>query len=129
MRKLNKSLVIAVLVAVMALATIGGAVLAQDPTALPQQQGSLPQGIDQLPIDDPLVSPIHGDLSGLAPITLFSGTRDIINADARSLVRKARAAHFPLDYHEAPGMLHVYPLLPVPEANEARAVMEKVLKG
>ena len=83
----------------------------------------------QLPIDDPLVSPIHGDLSGLAPITLFSGTRDIINADARSLVRKARAAHFPLDYHEAPGMLHVYPLLPVPEAKGARAVMEKVLEG
>ena len=43
--------------------------------------------------------------------------------------RKARAAGFPLDYHEAPGMLHVYPLLPIPEANGARAVMERVLKG
>jgi acetyl esterase/lipase len=83
----------------------------------------------ELPLDDPLVSPIHGDLTGLAPITLFSGTHDIINADARSLVRKARAADFPLDYHEAPGMLHVYPLLPVPEANAARAVMEKALRG
>ena len=39
MRKLNKSLVIAVLVAVMALATIGGVALAQDNEALPQQQG------------------------------------------------------------------------------------------
>lgn len=93
----------------------------------PQAVAQLWRG--ELPIDDPLVSPIHGDLSGLAPITLFSGTRDIINADARSLVRKATATGFPLDYHEAPGMLHVYPLLPVPEANEARAVMEKVLKG
>lgn len=82
-----------------------------------------------LPIDNPLVSPIHGDLSGLAPITLFSGTRDIINADARSLVRKARAEDFPLDYHEASELLHVYPLLPSPEANAARAVMEKALKG
>jgi len=39
MRKLNKSLVIAVLVAVMALATIGGVALAQDNEAPPQQQG------------------------------------------------------------------------------------------
>lgn len=82
----------------------------------------------ELPIDDPLVSPLHGDLSGLAPITLFSGTRDIINADARSLVRKAAAADFPLDYHEGPELLHVYPLLPIPEADEARVVMEKALK-
>jgi len=41
----------------------------------------------ELPLDDPLVSPLHGDLSGLAPIILFSGTRDIFNADARSLAQ------------------------------------------
>ena len=76
-----------------------------------------------------MVSPIHGDLSGLAPITLFSGTHDIVNADAKRLVRKAKEADFPLDYHEAPELLHVYPLMPTPEANEARAVVEKVLNG
>lgn len=62
-----------------------------------------------------------------APITLFSGTHDIINAGARSLARKARAADFPLDHHEAPGMLHVYPLPPIPEGAAARAVMEEIL--
>ena len=36
---MRKSLVIGLLLAVMALATIGGAALAQDPTAPPQQQG------------------------------------------------------------------------------------------
>jgi len=44
-------------------------------------------------------------------------------------VREARAVDFPLDYHEAPGMLHVCPQLPIPEANGARAGMERVLKG
>lgn len=36
---MRKSLVIGLLLAVMALATIGGVALAQDPTAPPQQQG------------------------------------------------------------------------------------------
>ena len=39
MRKLNKSLVIGLLLAVLALSTVGGVVLAQDNQAPPQQQG------------------------------------------------------------------------------------------
>jgi acetyl esterase/lipase len=81
-----------------------------------------------LSLDDPLVSPLCGELRGLAPITLFSGTRDVLNADARQLVNKAAEAQVPLDYHEAPGLCHVYPLLPIPEAREAQAVMERVLR-
>jgi acetyl esterase/lipase len=82
----------------------------------------------ELSLDDPLVSPLCGDLSGLPPITLFSGTRDVLNADARQLVSKAAEAQVPLDYHEAPGLCHVYPLLPIREAREAQAVMERVLQ-
>jgi acetyl esterase/lipase len=73
--------------------------------------------------DDPLVSPITGDLEGLGPLTMFSGTRDILNADAHRLVEKAAAAGHPLDYHEVPGMIHVYPLLPIPEARTARTTI------
>ena len=39
MRKLSKSLVIGLLLAVLALTTVGGVVLAQDNQAPPQQQG------------------------------------------------------------------------------------------
>ncbi len=81
-----------------------------------------------LPIEDPMVSPMNGDLTGLAPITLFSGTRDIMNADARRFIQLASDAGLPVDYHEAAEMLHVYPLLPTPEARRARAVMKAVLK-
>jgi acetyl esterase/lipase len=66
-----------------------------------------------LPVSDPLVSPIHGSLDGLGRITLFSGTHDILNADALALVRKARATGHPLDFHQAPNMLHNHPLLPI----------------
>jgi acetyl esterase/lipase len=81
----------------------------------------------ELPDTDPMVSPIHGDLDGLGPITMFSGTRDILNADAHRLVEKAAATGFALDYHEVPEMIHVYPLLPIPEARAARDLMRRAI--
>lgn len=73
-----------------------------------------------LPVDDPRVSPLHGELSGLPPVTLFTGTRDIMNADAHALHRRLVAADVPVTLHEAPGMIHDYPLLPMPEGRRAR---------
>jgi len=72
---------------------------------------------------DPLVSPINGSLEGLGPVTMFSGTRDILNADATRLVRLAAASGLDLDYHEGVGMIHNYPILPMPEGDDARAVI------
>ncbi|MBK4346749.1 alpha/beta hydrolase fold domain-containing protein [Lacisediminihabitans changchengi] len=81
-----------------------------------------------LPELDPLVSPIYGNLLGLGPITMFSGTRDILNADAHRLVDAAAVAGVDLDFHEAPGMIHVYPLLPIGEAKAAREVMRRAMR-
>ena len=77
--------------------------------------------------DDPMVSPINGDLEGLGRITMFSGTRDILNADAARLVARARTENIPLDYHEAPEMIHVWPLLPIPEARTARSTIASAM--
>lgn len=82
-----------------------------------------------LPVDHPHVSPLLADLTGLNPITLFSGTRDIVNADARRLAARATAAGVELDFHEAPEMLHVYPLLPIPEGRAARAALCTALRS
>lgn len=76
-----------------------------------------------LAFDDPRVSPLACDLTGLGPLTVFSGTRDILNPDARSLVQKALAAGVDVEYHERAGLLHVYPLMPIPEGRAARAVI------
>lgn len=83
--------------------------------------------LGELSVEDPLVSPINADLTGLGPITLFSGTRDILNPDARRLVGLARAAGVPLEFHEEPDMVHVYPLFPIPEGRRARAEIRRVL--
>jgi acetyl esterase/lipase len=73
-----------------------------------------------LAVDDPLVSPLAAALGGLAPVTVFSGTRDILNPDTRLFVDKARAAGVDVDYVQGEGMIHVYPLLPIPEGRAAR---------
>ena len=36
-----------------------------------------------------------------------------------ALFARAEAADWPLEYVVAPGLIHVYPLLPIPEAREA----------
>lgn len=75
-----------------------------------------------LDLRDPRVSPIHGDLTGLPPLQLIVGTRDITLADCRTL-RDRLPAGTALTYHEEPGALHVYPLLPVPEARPGRRMI------
>ncbi len=77
----------------------------------------------ELPEDDWRVSPIHGSLAGLGPITMFSGTRDILHADASRLVPLAAAAGVALDYYVGNGMIHNYPILPMPEGDAARKVI------
>lgn len=81
-----------------------------------------------LPLNDPQVSPLAAELTGLGPLTVFSGTRDILNPDARLLVERAKAAGVDMDYHEQKGLLHVYPLLPTPEGRAARAMIVERLR-
>jgi acetyl esterase/lipase len=69
------------------------------------------------------VSPLYGSLEGLGPVTMFSGTRDILNADAHRLLPLAADAGLALDFHEGEGMIHNYPILPMPEGDAARAVV------
>lgn len=81
-----------------------------------------------LPIEDPLVSPLFGSLPGLGRITVFTGTHDITHADAVALLHKARAEGHPLDFVQKPNMLHDYPLLPIPEGAEARRRIAAILR-
>jgi acetyl esterase/lipase len=65
-----------------------------------------------------LVSPVYGDLRGLAPITLFIGTRDILFPDCRKLRDKAAAEGVQIDYREYEGMVHDWMLGPLPESKQ-----------
>ena len=76
---------------------------------------------------DPLVSPLYADLTGLAPMVLFSGTHDIHNPDARDFAARARDAGVSIDYHEEPGAQHEFPLLPTAEGAAARNLIAAVV--
>ncbi|WP_010203054.1 alpha/beta hydrolase fold domain-containing protein [Salinibacterium sp. PAMC 21357] len=81
----------------------------------------------ELPETDWRVSPIHGDLTGLGPITVFTGTRDIVHADALRLLARATEQGISLDFHVGEGMIHNYPILPIPEGAAARAIVAKAI--
>jgi acetyl esterase/lipase len=81
-----------------------------------------------LDLADPLISPLHADLAGLPPMTIFSGTYDINNPDTRTFVATAREAGISVDYHEAPGLQHVYAILPTKEGAEARDLIVKLVR-
>jgi acetyl esterase/lipase len=44
------------------------------------------------------------------------------------LAQKAAAAGVDIDYHEQPGLVHVYPLSPTPEGRAARRVIVESLR-
>ncbi len=61
---------------------------------------------------DPRVSPLNGDLSQLPPLTVLTGTYDLIHPDAVRLRDRATEAGVPVDYSELIGGQHCYPILP-----------------
>jgi len=73
----------------------------------------------ELDLLDPAVSPLFGEYAGLGPLTVFTGTRDVLNPDVHLLAAKAAAAGVPFELHEAVGQLHVYPLVPTRAGREA----------
>ncbi|MEX3106752.1 MULTISPECIES: alpha/beta hydrolase fold domain-containing protein [unclassified Streptomyces] len=68
---------------------------------------------------DPRLSPLNGPLTGLAPVTVFIGTRDVFYPGVRRLRERAAAEGVPLDVTVCAGAVHVYPLTPTPEGRAA----------
>ncbi|HEV7777185.1 MAG TPA: alpha/beta fold hydrolase [Luteibacter sp.] len=105
------------------------AIAERDPTqAIPGmvEVGRLYAGA--LDITHPYVSPLNGDFQGLPPMTVFSGTRDLLYPDSIDLAAKARAAGVPVDLHLRQGQPHNYAGLPTPEGRQAREAILRVLR-
>lgn len=68
-----------------------------------------------LDLHDPHISPIYGDLSGIDHVTVFTGTNEMLYPDSVKFFNMLEQS----DSNElivAEDMLHVYPLMPIPEA-------------
>jgi epsilon-lactone hydrolase len=73
--------------------------------------------------DDPArpeVSPLKGELSGLPPTMVLTGTRDLLNVDAHRFAAAATSAGVEVTMVNEPGLLHDFPLFPIPEGKSAR---------
>ena len=80
-----------------------------------------------LDVTHSFVSPLNGNLEGLAPMLIFSGTHDICHPDIVTLADKAARAGVPVEMHVRNGLPHNYPLLPTPEGREARDIISRAL--
>lgn len=78
---------------------------------------------------DPLVSPVHGDFTGLPPLMIVTGSTEVLRDEARRVAQRAREARVPVWYEEWPRMPHVFPILAdvVPEARMAFRHMSQFL--
>lgn len=76
----------------------------------------------------PWASPILRDITQLPNISVFTGTHDILNADAHALNDIARRDSATLDLIEAAGSQHDYPLFPTPSGNLAVNQISDLIK-
>jgi acetyl esterase/lipase len=77
----------------------------------------------ELDLSHPFVSPLNGAFRSLAPMTIFSGTRDLLYPDSVDLAERARAVGVPVELHLLRDQPHNYALMPTPEGRQARAII------
>nr|WP_159795724.1 alpha/beta hydrolase [Streptococcus halichoeri] len=75
------------------------------------------------------VSPKNGPVENLAPITLFTGTREIFYPDIRDYADKLKEAKHSVHYFVQEGMNHVYPIYPIDEAKTAQYQIIDIIKS
>lgn len=78
---------------------------------------------------DPRVSPLYADLRGLADMTIFAGTHDILHLDARAFCDRAQAQGVKVEYHEYPKMIHTFTLSPLYEGKKSTREVVSVING
>ena len=77
----------------------------------------------ELDVGHPFVSPLNGAFRFLAPMMIFSGTRDLLYPDSVDLAERARAVGVPVELHLWRDQPHNYALMPTPEGRRARAMI------
>jgi len=74
---------------------------------------------------NPLISPIFGDLSNLPPTLIQASTSEMLTDDCRRYVNKARAAGSPAELQLWPDMVHVWQIFE-PVSAEAREAIRRI---
>ena len=81
------------------------------------------------PLDSPGISPLFGDLRGLAPCIITTGTRDLLLSQSLGLARKLREAKVHCDLRVWEGLWHVFEFYPIAEAQTSIAEIAAFIKA
>lgn len=85
---------------------------------------------DGTDLQDYHVSPLYGEFAGLAPLSVFIGTGDILYPDVVKLRDRLSAEHIPLNYFVFPRMMHVWMAVDwMPEARSALKRITALVRG
>jgi monoterpene epsilon-lactone hydrolase len=96
---------------------------------VPGMMGAFRMYAGDLDVTHPFVSPLNGNLEGLAPMLIFTATHDLYHPDIVILANKAAGAGVPVEMHVRNGLQHNYPLLPTPKGREARGIITRAVAG
>jgi acetyl esterase/lipase len=84
-------------------------------------------GLQYAPQDirHPLAAPLYGNYTGLPPLLIQVGTREVLLDDARRAADKARAAGVDVTLEEEEGLIHVWQMFG-PDMPEAATALEHI---
>lgn len=71
------------------------------------------------------VSPLYGNFANTGMISVFTGTADLLNPDARRLRDIAESRHIAINFFEYPDMVHAWMLFGLPES---RTAIQQIIK-
>ena len=74
---------------------------------------------DGQPLDDPGISPLYGDMAGLPPCIITTGSCDLLLSQCLRLAKKLRSAGVKCDLRVWEGLWHVFEFYPIPEAEQS----------
>lgn len=81
------------------------------------------------PLTDPLCSPIYSDLSGLPPLHIWAGTRDLLYPDIVKFAALARDVGVSVQITEARGQNHMYMFMPQPDVKAVMRATARAING
>ncbi len=91
-----------------------------DPMLTPEGLRMSGQQYAAADLRNPLAAPLYGDLSGLPPLLLQVGTREVLLSDSTRFAEIAEAAGVPVTLEIEEGLIHVWQMFAgVPEAESA----------
>jgi acetyl esterase/lipase len=78
-------------------------------------------------LDNYLVSPMYGDYTNIAPLTIFMGSQEIFLPDVEDFYESATEQNLDVNLYVYENMLHVFPLYPIPESREVRLLIKDMI--